>query len=344
MYPPGHPSLGPAAERLAARAERLLENRPTIAFGVARHQLIIDGVATDPNQPVLRRLAEDLHRHHLGAISILPGIEADEIASALHTLAEEYDAGEGATRPCASGTVARLATSASASAHVRSPGNRQRRAVVAERWRQCRRSCRALVGRTGKCRDGGRRVTAGTGRHGGAGRCGEGDRRASWNRCVRPGDRRLPASDRGGAAKRVGRGSPGAPPTHGASDCRSAARNVAATARNGGKRRATPLVCARRNQRHGGGLGRQDHPGGRRRERPGHFRWARTNALQARDACRVRRRACAPARRRCPSRTNRPSAVWMAARGPKSRRVRKGAAPSGDHLRYRRGCEVVEAS
>lgn len=95
MYPPGHPSLGPAAERLAARAERLLEGRPTIAFGVARYQLIIDGVATDPNQPVLRRLAEDLHRHHLGAISILPGIDADEIAAALHALAEEHDAGKG---------------------------------------------------------------------------------------------------------------------------------------------------------------------------------------------------------------------------------------------------------
>ena len=95
MYPPGHPALGPAAERLAERAERLLDGRPTIAFGVARYQLIIDGVATDPTQPVLRRLAEDLHRHHLGAISILPGIDADEIASALHTLAEERDPEKG---------------------------------------------------------------------------------------------------------------------------------------------------------------------------------------------------------------------------------------------------------
>ena len=93
MYPPGHPSLGPTAARLTERAERLLEDRPTIAFGVARYQLIIDGVATDPNQPVLRRLAEELHRHHLGAISILPGVDADEIASALHTLAEESDPG-----------------------------------------------------------------------------------------------------------------------------------------------------------------------------------------------------------------------------------------------------------
>jgi hypothetical protein len=93
MYPPGHPSLGPTVARLTERAERLLENRPTIAFGVARYQLVIDGVATDPNQPVLRRLAEELHRHHLGAISILQGLDADEVASALHTLSEESDPG-----------------------------------------------------------------------------------------------------------------------------------------------------------------------------------------------------------------------------------------------------------
>ena len=89
MYPPGHPSLGPAAERLAERAARLLEDRPMLAFGVARYQLIIDGVATDPGQPVLRRLAETLHRHHLGAISMLPGVEGDEFSGALHALADE---------------------------------------------------------------------------------------------------------------------------------------------------------------------------------------------------------------------------------------------------------------
>jgi len=91
MYPAGHPALGPAATRLTERVERLLEDRPTIAFGVARYQLIIEGVATDPKQPVLRRLAEELHRHHLGAISILPGIDADEFSKELHALAEERD-------------------------------------------------------------------------------------------------------------------------------------------------------------------------------------------------------------------------------------------------------------
>src|SRR5262245_30286766 len=93
MYPAGHPSLEPAAGRVAARAERLLEDRPTIAFGVARYQLIIDGVATDPNQPVLRRLAETLHRHHLGAVSILSGVEIGEISSALDALAVEVGPG-----------------------------------------------------------------------------------------------------------------------------------------------------------------------------------------------------------------------------------------------------------
>jgi hypothetical protein len=86
MYPSSHPSLGPAAASVVRRAERLLEDRPSIAFGVARYQLIIEGVATDPNQPVLRRLAEGLHRHHLGAISVSRGVQPEEIGSALLAL------------------------------------------------------------------------------------------------------------------------------------------------------------------------------------------------------------------------------------------------------------------
>lgn len=91
MYPSGHPSLGPAAAGVVRRAERLFEDRQTIAFGVARHQLIIEGVATDPNQPVLRRLAEGLHRHHLGAISFTRGLQPDEIASAIHALSADVE-------------------------------------------------------------------------------------------------------------------------------------------------------------------------------------------------------------------------------------------------------------
>jgi len=89
IYPSGHPSLEPAAARVTDVAARLLQSRSTLAFGVARHQLIIDGVATDSNQPVLRRLAETLHRHNLGAMSILPGVESHEIYAAFRFLSEE---------------------------------------------------------------------------------------------------------------------------------------------------------------------------------------------------------------------------------------------------------------
>src|SRR5262245_52769091 len=91
MYPGGHPSLGTATTGVTYRAERLLEDRPTLVFGVARRQLIIDGVATDPDQPVLRRLAEALHRHHLGAISLSRGLQPDEVGLALRALSAEVE-------------------------------------------------------------------------------------------------------------------------------------------------------------------------------------------------------------------------------------------------------------
>lgn len=89
MYPSGHPSLGPAIDTIVQRTSRLLQDRPSIAFGIARRQLVIEGVATDPDQPVLARLAEGLHGHRLGAISILRGVPADEMAEAVRALATE---------------------------------------------------------------------------------------------------------------------------------------------------------------------------------------------------------------------------------------------------------------
>jgi hypothetical protein len=91
MYPTGHPSLGPAVEAIVRRADKLLLDRPMIALGVARRQLIIEGVATDPSQAVLRRLAEGLHRHHIGAMSIGRGVSPDEFREALLALSHEAE-------------------------------------------------------------------------------------------------------------------------------------------------------------------------------------------------------------------------------------------------------------
>jgi len=87
MYPEGHPWLAPAAVALTRRAALLLEDRPSLALGVARHQLVIEGVATDPKHPVLAELAGRLHRHHLGAVTFRRGVDAAEVGDMLRTLA-----------------------------------------------------------------------------------------------------------------------------------------------------------------------------------------------------------------------------------------------------------------
>ncbi|MGH7653931.1 MAG: hypothetical protein ACREN6_04645 [Gemmatimonadaceae bacterium] len=91
IYPPGHPLLEGATAGIARRVEALLKDRPTLSLGVARQQLIIEGVATEENNPVLRDLAQRLHRHHLGAVKFTQGVTAEEIADVLETVA--VDAG-----------------------------------------------------------------------------------------------------------------------------------------------------------------------------------------------------------------------------------------------------------
>ncbi len=87
IYPPGHPLLEGATTGIARRIAALLQQRSSLSLGVARQQLIIEGVATDENNPVLRDLAQRLHRHHLGAVKFLAGVTADEVADALATVA-----------------------------------------------------------------------------------------------------------------------------------------------------------------------------------------------------------------------------------------------------------------
>jgi HEAT repeat protein len=91
MYPDGHPTLVPAADTVARRLESLLAERGTLSLGVARDQLVIEGVATDPKNPVLRDLADRLHRHHLGAVSFARGVTGDELADALKLVASDAD-------------------------------------------------------------------------------------------------------------------------------------------------------------------------------------------------------------------------------------------------------------
>lgn len=89
IYPDGHPSLEPTVRALVARLEMLLLDRPVIAIGVARHQLVIEGVTTAPDNPVLRRLASVLHRHQLSAVTVARGVDGREVTQMLAALAVE---------------------------------------------------------------------------------------------------------------------------------------------------------------------------------------------------------------------------------------------------------------
>ena len=94
MYPEGHPSLAPACERVAQRLDPLLAEKGMLSLGVARDQLVIEGVATDPKNPVLQDLAGRLHRHQLGAVSFRRGADGYEIGEVLRLLAVEADRSE----------------------------------------------------------------------------------------------------------------------------------------------------------------------------------------------------------------------------------------------------------
>ncbi len=86
IYPPGHPLLNTALIGFNDRLHALLASRPSLSIGVARKQLVIEGVATDPDNPLLRDLALKLHRHHLGAVKITPDVQDHEVAEFLALL------------------------------------------------------------------------------------------------------------------------------------------------------------------------------------------------------------------------------------------------------------------
>jgi hypothetical protein len=95
IYPRDHPSLVPVLDTLARRAEVLLRDRPRFAVGVARDRLVIEGVVSEARHPLLRGLAEHLHRHHVAAISFLRGVGGPELTDVVAALAENPNHGQG---------------------------------------------------------------------------------------------------------------------------------------------------------------------------------------------------------------------------------------------------------
>ena len=88
IYPSSHPLLDVAVDGVSNRlAVLFVEERESLSIGVARKQLIIEGVATDPQNPVLKELAQRLHQHRVGALKFVRGIGRNELGQALAALA-----------------------------------------------------------------------------------------------------------------------------------------------------------------------------------------------------------------------------------------------------------------
>ncbi len=88
IYPRSHPLLDLSVDGVANRLGLLfVGDRESLSIGVARRQLIIEGVATDPLNPVLKELAQRLHEHRVGALKFVRGIGREELAQALAALA-----------------------------------------------------------------------------------------------------------------------------------------------------------------------------------------------------------------------------------------------------------------
>lgn len=93
IYPGGHPLLNDAVDGVMRKVALLLADRDSLSIGIARRQLIIEGVGTDPNHPLLKELAGRLHKHNLGAIKFGQALTRDELGDTLATIA--VDAGRG---------------------------------------------------------------------------------------------------------------------------------------------------------------------------------------------------------------------------------------------------------
>jgi hypothetical protein len=93
-YPPAHPLVAVATEGVLANLSTLLEQRASLSIGIARTQLLIEGGASDPSQPVLRDLAQRLHRQQLGGLTFVQGVQLDELAGLLRYLGGDLARGQ----------------------------------------------------------------------------------------------------------------------------------------------------------------------------------------------------------------------------------------------------------
>lgn len=88
IYPAAHPMQLGAVEAVMSRLASLMVTRHELAVGVARTHLLVEGIATDPDHPLLSDLAARMHDHQLGGLRLLVGVTRDELDGLVAALSE----------------------------------------------------------------------------------------------------------------------------------------------------------------------------------------------------------------------------------------------------------------
>lgn len=86
-YPPGHPMITSAADKLLALQEKLLEFRRELTIGIARDSLLVDNKQLDPANPVYRDLASNLFNARVASLTVQSGATARDVRLLFEVLA-----------------------------------------------------------------------------------------------------------------------------------------------------------------------------------------------------------------------------------------------------------------
>jgi hypothetical protein len=91
MYPADHQAVAPALAALAREGVGLLQDRASIAIGLAGGGLVLDGVPLETRHGLVRALAQRLRRHEVGGMMLMAGVEPWEITELADALAEDAE-------------------------------------------------------------------------------------------------------------------------------------------------------------------------------------------------------------------------------------------------------------
>lgn len=108
-YSSSHPMVLAAESQLMDICRDVLADRATLSIGVAKTELLIDAEPYETRGSYARELATRLHRRGVGSMTLVQGMQLDELRAALTWLAREPD-GADAAAPAAGGVkITRIA-------------------------------------------------------------------------------------------------------------------------------------------------------------------------------------------------------------------------------------------